>query len=65
MNIRRIKVTDSGKNPSAQPSEAPWITAPCFMFTNQCGLTACVENGKVTKIKGLPVYRIKREVSRY
>ncbi|MBE0597153.1 MAG: molybdopterin-dependent oxidoreductase [Desulfuromonadales bacterium] len=29
-----------------------WITAPCFMCTNQCGLRVCVEEGKVTQIKG-------------
>ncbi len=38
---------------ATQAPDQQWFTVPCFMCTNQCGLTACVENGRVTKIKGM------------
>ncbi|MFB3812985.1 MAG: molybdopterin-dependent oxidoreductase [Terriglobales bacterium] len=38
---------------SLTPSAGPrWLSVPCFMCTNQCGLRVCVEDNKVTKIEG-------------
>ena len=43
----------SGANRSAKSADGHWTTVPCFMCTNQCGLNVCVEDGRVTEIRGM------------
>jgi formate dehydrogenase (coenzyme F420) alpha subunit len=45
-------MTFTDKRQSTQTEGQHWVPVPCFMCTNQCGLMACVENGRVTKVKG-------------
>jgi len=47
-------MTTERQSKLALSPEPQWVPVPCFMCTNQCGLLACVEDGKVTQIKGWP-----------